>query len=122
MTITYLENESAHLNDLNHFKNNVRLLFKYGKETFLAGGDGTLYFHFIRFYFPQLADLTFKRYKLGLIIFNMQGFERRSKESKNSLNMFATLNKKSDKLLVNDVRRLLNVFLHKNECILIMSK
>ena len=113
MSITYIENESAYLKDLNHFKKNVRLLFKYGKDTFLAGGDVTFYFHCIRFYLPQLADLTFKRHKLGLGIFNMQGFERRNKESKNSLNRFATLNRKSDKLLVNNVRRLLNVFLHE---------
>ena len=113
MSITYVDNASAYLNDLQQFKNNVQLLFKHGKHTFLGGCNVTFYFHCLRFYMPQLADLTYKRHKLGLGIFNMQGFERRNKESKNSLNRFATLNRKSDKLLVNNVRRLLNVFLHE---------
>ena len=113
MSITYVDNASAYLNDLQQFKNNVQLLFKHGKHTFLGGCNVTFYFHCLRFYMPQLADVTYKRHKLGLGIFNMQGFERRNKESKNSLNRFATLNRKSDKLLVNNVRRLLNVFLHE---------
>ena len=112
-----MEYSSAYLNDLNHFKNNVRLLFKYGKDTFLADVNVTFYFHCIRLYFPQLADLTFKRHKLGIRTFNVQGFERRNKESKNSINRFATLYRKSDKSMVNNVRRLLNVFLHEmNAC------
>ena len=117
MSITYIDNESEYLIDLHHFKNNVRLLFKNGKDTFLAGGDVTFYFHCIRFYMPQLIDLIFKRHKIDLGIFNMQGFERRNKENKNILNKFAILNKKSDKLLVNNIRRLLNVFLREmNAC------
>ena len=112
-SITYIEDEQKYISKLNDFKTNVKLMFKYGKNTFLAGEEVSFYFHCLRFYLPQLADITFQRHKLGLGIFSMQGFERRNKESKNTLNRFSTLNRKSDKLLVNNVTRLLQVFLHE---------
>ena len=58
-------------------------------------------------------DITFERHKLGLGIFSIQGFERRNKESKNSLRRFSTMNRKSPYLLVNNMRRLLQVYLYE---------
>jgi len=112
-SITYIEDEQKYISKLNDYKTNVKLMFKYGKNTFLAGEEVSFYFHCLRFYLPQLADITFQRHKLGLGIFSMQGFERRNKESKNTLNRFSTLNRRSDKLLMNNVTRLLQVFLHE---------
>jgi len=51
MTITYIEKESVYLKDSKNSKNNVWLLYKYGKDIFLAGGDIKLYYHCIQFYF-----------------------------------------------------------------------
>ena len=112
-SITYIEDGVKYDELLVQFKDDVKLLFRHGKDTFLAGNGVTFYFHCLRFYLPQIADITFKRHKLGLGIFTMQGFERRNKESKNTINRFSTLNRKSDKLLVNNMTRLLQVFLYE---------
>ena len=112
-SITHIEDGVNYGELLVQFKDDVTLLFRHGKDTFLAGNGVTFYFHCLRFYLPQIANITFKRHKLGLGIFTMQGFEQRNKESKNTINRFSTLNRKSDKLLVNNMTRLLQVFLYE---------
>ena len=104
-SITYIEDGVKYDGLLVQFKDAVTLLFKHGKDTFLAGNGLTFYFHCLRFYLPQIAEITFKRHKLGLGIFTMQGFERRNKESKNTINRFSTLN--------HNMTRLLQVFLYE---------
>ena len=44
--------------------------------------DETFYFHCLRYYIPRIARETYEDFKLGVGIFNMQGFKRRNKESK----------------------------------------
>ena len=84
-----------------------------GGKTFLTedvtkpGGDETFYMHCLRFYMPKLAKETLEKHKLGLGIFTMQGFERRNKESKNTLKRFC--NGKGN-ILSPNLARLFDVF------------
>ena len=113
ITISYIENRDEYCEKLQQFKTDVKTFFNCGRSTFLEGEDVSFYFHCLRFYLPQIAEETFNKHGLGLGIFSMQGFERRNKESKNTLSRFSTLNRKSKYLLVNNVRRLLQVYLHE---------
>ena len=113
ITISYIENRDEYCEKLQQFKTDVKTFFNCGRSTFLDGEDVSFYFHCLRFYLPQIAEETFNKHGLGLGIFSMQGFERRNKESKNTLSRFSTLNRKSKYLLVNNVRRLLQVYLHE---------
>ena len=113
-SISYIENGTEYSQKMRTFNCDVKDLYKYGKTTYLRGNeyDETFYFHCLAFYLPKLARITFERHNLGLGIFTMQGFERRNKESKNCFKRFTTNNKKSDVILVNNLRRLLQVFIH----------
>ena len=113
-SISHIENGIEYSQKMRTFYSDVKDLYKYGKNTYLRGNeyDETFYFHCLAFYLPKLAKITFERHNLGLGIFTMQGFERRNKESKNCFKRFTTNNKKSDAILVNNLRRLLQVFLH----------
>ena len=77
---------NSYLQKLETFENDVHLLFKYGKITFLSDKNVSFCFHCICFYLPQLARKTFNNHQLGLGIFTMQGCNRRNKESKNTIN------------------------------------
>jgi len=61
----------------------------------------------IGFYMPHIADIAWERYKAGVGIFTMQGFERRNKESKNTLKRFT--NKKGN-IIVQNLNRLHDIF------------
>ena len=113
ITITYIDEKSKCINQLDHFKKNVKLMVKYGENVFLANGKVTFYLQYLRLYVPQLVQVNYKRHKLGLGIFSMQGFKQKNKESKSAIDRFATLNRWSNKLLGNNVRRLLQVYLYK---------
>ena len=90
----------------------VTSLYHFGAKNILKDNDETFYFHCLRYYMPKLAQTTFEEVGLGLGVFGMQGFERRNKESKNTFKRFTTANRTSDALLVNNVSRLLKVFLY----------
>jgi len=62
---------------------------------------------------PKIAEITLERHKLGVGIFTMQGFERRNKESKNTIKRFSTSNRKSKNLMSNNLKRLLMVFMNE---------
>ena len=74
------------------------------------GDDETFYMHVLRFYLPKIARVTFDKHGLGLGIFTMQGFERRNKESKNTLKRFT--NCKGNVLAAN-LRRLWDVYYYE---------
>ena len=78
------------------------------------GDEETLYMHALRFYIPVIAKVTFDRHGVGIGIFNMQGFERRNKESKNTLQRFS--NNKGN-MVVPNLKRLWDVFWHKRNAI-----
>ena len=95
------------------FVENVKKFYEIGKRSFLTkvkskvGGDETFYLHCLRFYMPMIAKDTLEKHGIGLGIFTMQGFERRNKESKNTLKRFC--NGKGD-ILSPNLRRLYDVF------------
>jgi hypothetical protein len=110
MSTTYNTNDESYLHALALFKTIVREFYTCGKETFLSKGDEPFYFHCLCYYLPKIAEITYSRHKLGIGIFTMQGFERRNKESKGMIRKSSTFNWNSPSLLVNNVRRLLQVY------------
>ena len=114
LTMTYIESEDDFKKSLEEFKKDTKELYDAGKSSYLLkDSDKTFYFHCLRFYLPQIAQITFERHKLGIGIFTMQGFERRNKESKNTINRFSTSNRKTKNILVNTMKRLLMVFFNE---------
>ena len=108
------DSDELYLLKLEQFGKDVRDFVKKGRLTFVIGErDETLYLHVLCHYLPVHAKVNFDRHRLGLGIFTMQGFERRNKESKNCIKRFSTANRKSLNFLVNNVRRLLQVFVHE---------
>ena len=113
--ISKITNEKEYVDvKMKQFEKDVCLLFKYGRNTFFAKQDVSFYFHTLRFYLPEIAKKTFHNHQLGLGIFTMQGYKRRNKESKNTINRFCTSQHTSNTILVNNIRRLLYVFLLEN--------
>ena len=88
--------ESEYLAMLDSFNSDVKEFYSVGSRTFLSshsqmGEDETFYMHTLRYYIPRIALETYKTHKVGVGVFNMQGFERRNKESKNCLKRFQTI-------------------------------
>ena len=112
LVITALEKDKYN-NELIQFKRRLKQFYNVGKSSFLTknpafvGDDETFYMHTLRFYLPQIAEQTFEKFGLGLGIFTMQGFERRNKESKNTLSRFS--NGIGNTLIAN-LKRLWDVF------------
>ena len=117
ITTSYIEESDViYLERLRQFKKDCLEFAKNGRLTFLVDErDETMYVHTLCHYLPLHAKVTFERHRLGLGIFTMQGFERRNKESKNCIRRFSTGNRKSFSFLVNNVRRLLNIFVHETK-------
>ena len=115
LSISRIENTTAHRRSLDDFKKNVAKFHEYGNLTYLkTKADKSFYLHCLRYYMPQIAETTFERHKLGLGIFTMQGFERRNKESKNTLRRFTTTNReRNDSLLTNNLNRLQMFFFNE---------
>ena len=115
--ITYLEeeNDASYVQQMDTFESNVKEFYDTGSRTFLGvngttdGKGETFYSHALRYYMPGIARKTYKRHRLGVGIFNMQGFERRNKESKNCMKRFS--NNKGN-VLVNNMKRLWDVYEH----------
>ena len=110
MSITYVTCNESHKDSLQTFKTDVRQFYASGRHSFLSTGDEPFYFHCLCYYLPQIAEITFTRHRLGLGIFAMQGFERRNKESKTMIRKSCTSNHNSPALLVNNIRRLQQLF------------
>ena len=97
-------------------KKKLQKVYDFGAKTILTknpanpGDDETFYLHVLRFYLPQIAKKTMEDHGIGLGIFSMQGFERRNKESKNTLRRFS--NRKGN-VLLNNLRRLYDVFFYE---------
>ena len=110
MSVTYITDIESYQDSMQSFKTDVRALYACGKHTFLSTGDEPFYFHCLCYYLPQIAEITYTRHKLGLGIFTMQGFERRNKESKAMIRKSCTSNRNSPSLLVNNIKRLQQLF------------
>ena len=74
------------------FKLDVKNLYNVGTKSFLSekneGDCETFYCHVLYAYMPMIVDDTWNKFQLGCGIFNMQGFERRNKESKEIFSKF----------------------------------
>ena len=81
--------KEAYLQKINDYENIVKTLYTVGDKLFLTdkeeGDRETIYTHVCQYYITKIARLTFEMYGLGVGIFNMQGFERRNKDSKKAL-------------------------------------
>lgn len=118
LSITHLDNisDEQYQQKLHDFKSNVVDFYTFGSKTFLTssedkiGEDETFYLHTLRYYMPKIAEDTYNKHKLGVGIFNMQGFERRNKESKNCMKRFC--NNKGN-IVVNNLKRVHDIFEHK---------
>ena len=93
-------------------------LYDAGSKTTLTknnkGDLETSYFHVVRYYVPQIAKECYEKYKVGIGIFTMQGFERRHKESKNTLRRFS--NKKGD-IVTPNLKPLWGVFYNSTNAV-----
>lgn len=116
LSISRIESMPQYRIQLDNFKKEVQEFYEYGKLTYLKSEkDESFYFHCLRYYMPQIAEKTLSDHNLGLGIFTMQGFERRNKESKNTLKRFCSTNRTNlGSLLTNNVRRLQMVFFNEN--------
>ena len=87
----YIKEEDDYNKDLSFFKKDLEVFYEVGKGMyFRKEADESFYMHCLRFYMPKIAKITLDRHKLGLDIFMMQGFERRYKQSKNTIKRFST--------------------------------
>ena len=114
--ITHLGDMSRdeYLSELEIFKKNLKEFYAVGARSFLLTAAGTrshetFYMHTLRYYIPDICDKTFKTHGTGVGIFNMQGFERRNKESKNCIKRFS--NNKGN-ITKNNLKRLYDTFEH----------
>ena len=103
--------------ELKEYVENVKRFYDIGADSFLIksnekGDNESFYFHVMQFYIPPIAATTFERHRLGVGIFTMQGFERRNKESKNTLSRFSTSNLKNN-ILHNNVSWCYDIFYHE---------
>jgi len=115
MTISRIDSTSSYEVLLTSFKEDVKKFYENGRSSYLGKPqDESFYVHCLCFYMPKIAELTFERHKVGLEIFTMQGFERRNKESKNTIQRFTTKNRKNTKaLLNNNLQRLEMVYFYE---------
>ena len=113
MNIVRIENEEWYVGELTRFQTNVKEFYECGRKTFLTknvdGDDEFFYSHVLRFYIPRHAEEIFTEQGVGLGVFTMQGYERRNKESKNTLKRFT--NNKGN-VLIQNMKRLWDIFKH----------
>ena len=93
------------------FTNNIKDFYTCGASSFLTnkdiGSEETFYLHALRYYIPGIATNTWSEHKAGIGIFTMQGYERRNKESKNTLRRY---NNNKAKKLPQNLNRLYDIF------------
>ena len=107
--------ESQYLRQIDLLTADLKSFYDVGKRTFLSspahkGEDETFYMHVLRYYVPRTALQTYKNHNCGIGVFNMQGFERRNKESKNCLKRFSN---NSGNVVINNMARIYDVFNYK---------
>ena len=120
LLITTIDEKEKYHDELKKWCGKLDSFYKVGGRSFMTknkahpGDDETFYLHVLRYYLPRIAKSTFEKHQLGLGIFTMQGFERRNKESKNTLKRFS--NNKGNVLMQN-MRRLWDVFYYRTTAV-----
>ena len=117
--VTYIDDDDdAFLMMIDKFETNLVKFYDHGSRTFLStngminGNGESFYCHALRFYMPSIIKMTFRKHHLGPGIFNMQGFERRNKESKNCLG--TSCNHRGN-ILINNMNNLFDIFYFENK-------
>ena len=116
LIIDVIENVESYEQKLKNFRENLKKFYEVGRTSFLTkvsekpGGDETFYMHALRFYMPMIAKHTLSEHKMGLGVFTMQGYERRNKESKNTLRRFG--NSKGN-IVESNLKRLWDIFFYE---------
>jgi hypothetical protein len=87
--------EREYLNRKDQFNMELKELYSKGLSTFLSkpgkpGIEEIFYCHALRHYMPRIAKVTYETHGTGVGIFNIQGFERKNKESKNCMKWFSS--------------------------------
>ena len=122
--ITYIvedDDSNTYIKQMQKFEADVKKFYDVGSRSFLStvsssrdGNAETFYSHSLRYYMPVIARKTYQTHQLGVGIFNMQGFERRNKESKNCMRRFS--NNKGN-VVVNNMKRLWDVFEYESNAV-----
>ena len=113
LTLLKYDNEEDYYSKYDAFVTAVKRFYVCGSKTFITkdpsnvGGEETFYLHVLRFYLPQKMHQLYVKHKVGLGVCTMQGFERRNKESKNTMQRF--YNGRGN-VLVTNMKRLWFVF------------
>lgn len=98
-------------NQMSEYVKNVTKLYDAGAKTVLTrnntGDRETFYMHVLCYYVPQIAKKTHDTYGVGMGVYTMQGYERRNKESKNTLRRF---NNNRGNIVVPNLKRLWDIF------------
>jgi hypothetical protein len=116
--ITKIGNPDGYPKLIDEYENNMTILYDVGAKTVLTNnneGDAeTIYMHVARYYIPKLARELFEKYGVGIGIMNMQGYERRNKESKNIVRRFSN---HRGNLVIPNLKRLWDVFKHSKTAV-----
>ena len=107
--------EAEYVDELNQFNSNLTEFCKVGTNTFLSShgqpdDDEIFYMYTLRYYIPRIAPETYQIHQTGVGIFNVQGFKRRNKESKNCKRRFSN---NIGNVVINNMKRVCDVFDHK---------
>ena len=110
---TTVENKELYDDELEEFQQNVKVFYEFGAHMFLTkydvGDRETSYMHILRYYMPHIAQETYFKHGIGLGAFTMQGFERRNKESKNTLHIVSN---HRGNIVVPNMKRLWDIVSH----------
>lgn len=116
LVIDVITNVETYEQKLETFKENFKKFYEIGKRSFLTkdaekpGGDETFSMHALRLYMPMISQQTLSEHKMGLGVFTMQGFERRNKESKNTVKRFANF---KGNMVESNLKRLWDIFFYE---------
>ena len=109
------KNKDEYPTMINQFVSHVSEFYECGANTFLTqkeiGDSETFYLHVLRYYLPKIAHTTWEKHSVGIGVFTMQGFERRNKESKNTLRRF---NNNKGNIVVANMKRLWDLFYYEH--------
>jgi len=90
--ISKVTNHQLYQSQIINFKHNLIQFQEAASETIYTNksiGDSKFFYgHILFYYYPILVNQIWNKHKLGIGIFNLQGMERRNKESKEAARRF----------------------------------
>ena len=108
-----IHNKEAYPIELAQFEKNGASLYECGQKIFLTknvdGDDKFFYSHVLRFYLSRMTRDIFNTHKVRLRVFTMQGYERRNKESENTMRQ---LTNNIGSIVFQNLKRLWDIIFH----------